>query len=128
MTSTHVTRLYNTYTISEVDNLVAAIKQFEAVVSSNLPTASANTMQKIYLVPSYSYEYSVSDGRFVASNNESFAYFYPGMKFEVPAQGIITISSPDLYDGSTGWEFKPLVASGTTEDISASQQASDWSN
>lgn len=40
-----------TYTKTEVDNIVAAIKQFEYVTAASLPTASADTMYKIYLVP-----------------------------------------------------------------------------
>lgn len=40
-----------TYSKSEVDAIAGAIKQFEYVVESALPTASADTMHKIYLVP-----------------------------------------------------------------------------
>lgn len=42
----------NTYTKTEVQSLIDAVKQFEYVVVSVLPTASASTMHKIYLVPS----------------------------------------------------------------------------
>lgn len=41
-----------TYNKEEVDALVATIKQFSYEVVSSLPTASASTMYKIYLVPS----------------------------------------------------------------------------
>lgn len=41
-----------TYTKTEVDTLIGAIQGFEYVVVSSLPTASADTMGKIYLVPS----------------------------------------------------------------------------
>lgn len=41
-----------TYNKSEVDNLIAGIKQFTYVVAESLPTASASTMYKIYLIPS----------------------------------------------------------------------------
>lgn len=41
-----------TYTKSEVDGLISQINQFEYVVASELPTASASTMYKIYLIPS----------------------------------------------------------------------------
>lgn len=41
-----------TYSKTEVDNLVNALKQFEVVVANSLPTASANTLKKLYLVPS----------------------------------------------------------------------------
>ena len=41
-----------TYSASEVDQLLAAIKQFTYESVSTLPTASAQTMNKIYLVPS----------------------------------------------------------------------------
>ena len=42
----------DTYTKSEVQQLIAAVKQFTYEVVSTLPTASASTMNKIYLVPS----------------------------------------------------------------------------
>ena len=41
-----------TYTKEEVNALVAAIKQFVPVVAQTLPTASADTMYKLYLIPS----------------------------------------------------------------------------
>lgn len=41
-----------TYNKSEVDAMVAAIKQFQLVAVQTLPTASADTLNKIYLVPS----------------------------------------------------------------------------
>lgn len=41
-----------TYSQAEVDQLVSAIKQFNVVVASSLPTASASTMNTIYLIPS----------------------------------------------------------------------------
>ena len=41
-----------TYSKSEVDALVNALKQFEVVVANSLPTASASTMKKMYLIPS----------------------------------------------------------------------------
>ena len=41
-----------TYTRNEVDAMVAAIQQFRLVSVAQLPTASADTMNKIYLVPS----------------------------------------------------------------------------
>ena len=40
------------YTKSEVDQLIAAINQFELVSVQTLPTASADTMGKLYFVPS----------------------------------------------------------------------------
>ena len=41
-----------TYSKTEIDNLVNALKQFEVVIANSLPTASANTLKKMYLVPS----------------------------------------------------------------------------
>ena len=41
-----------TYTKAQVESLIAAISQFRYVVVATLPTASADTMNKIYLVPS----------------------------------------------------------------------------
>ena len=41
-----------TYTKSEVEALISAIKQFSYTVASSLPTASSETMYKFYLVPS----------------------------------------------------------------------------
>ena len=41
-----------TYTQTEVQQLIAAVKQFRYVAVSSLPTASADTMGIIYLVPS----------------------------------------------------------------------------
>ena len=40
-----------TYTKSEVDTLIAAIKQFRIIAVTELPQASADTMGAIYLVP-----------------------------------------------------------------------------
>ena len=42
----------DTYTKSEVQQIIAAVKQFTYEVVQTLPTASASTMNKIYLVPS----------------------------------------------------------------------------
>ena len=42
----------DTYSKNEVDQLIAAINQFELVSVQTLPTASASTMGKIYFVPS----------------------------------------------------------------------------
>ena len=42
----------DTYSKNEVDQLVAAINQFELVSVQTLPTASASTMGKLYFVPS----------------------------------------------------------------------------
>ena len=41
-----------TYTKTEVENLIAAVKQFNIVAVEELPQASADTMGTIYLVPS----------------------------------------------------------------------------
>lgn len=41
-----------TYNKTEVDSLIAAVSQFSYEVVASLPTASASTMYKIYLVPS----------------------------------------------------------------------------
>ena len=42
----------DTYNKTEVDAMVAAIKQFQLVAVQTLPAASADTLNKIYLVPS----------------------------------------------------------------------------
>lgn len=42
----------NFYTKDQVDSLLDAINAFDYVVASSLPTASADTMYKIYLIPS----------------------------------------------------------------------------
>ena len=41
-----------TYNKTEVDSLIAAVNQFSYEVAASLPTASASTMYKIYLIPS----------------------------------------------------------------------------
>lgn len=41
-----------TYSKSEVDALVNTLSGFEVVIANSLPTASASTMRKMYLVPS----------------------------------------------------------------------------
>lgn len=41
-----------TYNKTEVDSLIAAVNQFTYEVAASLPTASASTMYKIYLIPS----------------------------------------------------------------------------
>lgn len=42
------------YTKAEVDELIVGIHQFEPVVASSLPTASADTMYKFYFIPKQS--------------------------------------------------------------------------
>lgn len=42
------------YTKAEVDELLVGIHQFEPVVASSLPTASADTMYKFYFIPKQS--------------------------------------------------------------------------
>lgn len=41
-----------TYSAAQVDALIAAVKQFQYTAVNTLPTASADTMNRIYLVPS----------------------------------------------------------------------------
>lgn len=41
----------NTYSKTEVNNLIDTINQFEVVVATSLPTASEETMRKLYLIP-----------------------------------------------------------------------------
>ena len=52
ITSTYCYSKSETYTKTEVDNLIGQLNQFEYVVADSLPTASASTMYKIYLIPS----------------------------------------------------------------------------
>ena len=54
-TGTNVELLFDTqnyYTKAEVADLIAGIKQFSYELAATLPTASASTMYKIYLIPS----------------------------------------------------------------------------
>ena len=54
-TGTNIELLFDTqnyYTKAEVADLIAGIKQFSYELAATLPTASASTMYKIYLIPS----------------------------------------------------------------------------
>lgn len=64
-----------TYSKTEVDALVNALKQFEVVVVSELPTASASTLKKMYLVPAEDSETSNVKDEYVtiqSGNNYSW--------------------------------------------------------
>lgn len=57
------------YTKTEVDSIVAAIKQFQYEVVSVLPSASASTMGKIYLVPAGHTESGNVKNEFITIDN-----------------------------------------------------------
>lgn len=64
-----------TYNKSEVDNLIAGIKQFTYVVADSLPTASASTMYKIYLIPSaHSVTSNVRDEYITVQNGSTYTW------------------------------------------------------
>lgn len=63
------------YTKTEVDGLVEAIHQFQFVVASTLPTASADTMYKIYLIPSAnSQTQNVKDEYITVENSGTYSW------------------------------------------------------
>ena len=53
------------YSKTEVNALVNALAQFEVVVASSLPTASASTLKKMYLIPSSNPETNNTKDEFV---------------------------------------------------------------
>ena len=64
-----------TYTKAQVDDIVAAVKQFEYEVVAELPTASAATKGKIYLVPSSNPKtQNVKDEFITTEDNGVFAW------------------------------------------------------
>lgn len=89
-----------TYSQAEVDQLVSAIKQFNVVVASSLPTASANTMNTIYLIPSsHSEQGNVKD---------EFITIQDGGIYKWEQIGTTAI---DLSDYSTTAEMNAAIAS-----------------
>lgn len=65
-----------TYSRTEVDNLIAAINQFEYIVVNSLPyPPSANTMRKIYLIPSaHSVTQNVKDEYITIQDGNSYKW------------------------------------------------------
>lgn len=102
-----------TYSQAEVDQLVSAIKQFNVVVASSLPTASASTMNTIYLIPSsHSEQGNVKD---------EFITIQDGGSYKWEQIGTTAI---DLSGYSTTAEMNAAIASAlsaysTTSDMNA---------
>lgn len=89
-----------TYSQAEVDQLVSTIKQFNVVVASSLPTASASTMNTIYLIPSsHSEQGNVKD---------EFITIQDGGSYKWEQIGTTAI---DLSDYSTTAEMNAAIAS-----------------
>lgn len=66
-----------TYTKTEVDSLIAGIKQFEFVIADELPEASEETMYKIYLIPAPDAKSGDSKDEFITiRSGEEGSYIY----------------------------------------------------
>lgn len=65
-----------TYTKTEVNSLVEAIKQFSYIVADELPTASAATMYTIYLIPSANPAVQNARDEFITIRSASEPYTY----------------------------------------------------
>lgn len=64
-----------TYSKTEVDALVNALKQFDVVVVDSLPTASASTLKKMYLVPAEDPETSnIKDEYVTVQSGNSYSW------------------------------------------------------
>lgn len=64
-----------TYSKSEVNALVNALQQFEIVIAGSLPTASADTLKKMYLVPSANPETrNVKDEYVTVYSNNAYSW------------------------------------------------------
>lgn len=119
-----------TYTKAEVDDIVAAIKQFEYVTAASLPTASADTMYKIYLVPAT--ESGVSQNAkaeyiTIRSGNEG-SYTYSWEKIgdtDIDLSGYVTTQALNtaLADYTTTADLTTLLA-GKQDKIDSSHKLS----
>lgn len=63
------TKLTQLYSKAEIDTLVEAIKQFDYEVAASLPTASADTMGTIYLIPSTNAKTQNAKDEFITLDN-----------------------------------------------------------
>ena len=92
-----------TYNKTEVDAMIALIKQFEIVVADELPAASASTMNKIYLIPSSNPEtQNVKDEYITVRSGSEGSYTY--------AWEQIGSTSIDLSAYSTTEEMNVAIA------------------
>lgn len=83
---THYYTKTQTYTQSEVDDLVASASDFEYVVVSSLPTASASTKGKFYLYNGH---------RYVTTGNDPYTWTDLG-SYDIDLTGYV--SETDLED------------------------------
>lgn len=88
-----------TYSKTEVNNLINALQQFEVVVANSLPTASASTIKKMYLVPSNNPE--------TANIKDEFITLQSGNTYYWEQIGTTAI---DLSDYSTTSQVQTMIS------------------
>ena len=91
-----------TYNKTEVDNLIAGINQFEYVVAESLPTASADTMYKVYLIPSsHSASQNIKDEYITIRSGSEGSYTYAWEQIGSTSIDLSTYlkSANDIADG-----------------------------
>lgn len=101
-----------TYTKAEVQSLIGAIQGFSYVAVSSLPTASASTMGKIYLVPSSSPKTkNVKDEYITLEDNGSYSWEQIGST-AVDLTGYVTTTDLNtaLADYTTTANLTTLLA------------------
>lgn len=86
------------YTKTAVDQLVNSIKQFEYIVTNTLPTASENTLYKIYLIPSTNPKTQNAKDEFITLKSKN-SYFIDASNVNVYYQ---SSSESDPSDPAVG--------------------------
>ena len=103
-----------TYTQTEVNNLIAAINQFSYLVVAELPVASADTMYKIYLVPSSDPQQgNVKDEYITIRSGEEGSYTYAFEQIgstAIDLSGYYTSTQTDTLLAGKEWKFPVLTA------------------
>lgn len=112
-----------TYTRAEVEALIAAIQGMEWVPVDTLPTASASTMNKIYLVPAANPQTQNQLDEYYTKDNGSEAD--PRYTWELFGSAAIDLSGKaDKVSGATSGNFAGLDANGNLVD--SGKKASDF--
>jgi hypothetical protein len=108
-----------TYSKSEVDNLISSIKQFTYQSADSLPTASASTMYKIYLIPAANSETNNAKDEYITVEN--------GSNYSWEKIGSTNIDLSGYYQKPASGIPASDLASGVIPDISGKADKSEMS-
>lgn len=108
-----------TYSKSEVDSLISSIKQFTYQSADSLPTASASTMYKIYLIPAANSETNNAKDEYITVEN--------GSSYSWEKIGSTNIDLSGYYQKPASGIPASDLASGVIPDISGKADKSEMS-